>query len=628
MTTAAASGTPAAPVTPDFADRTDFENADRGFVAGPSSTTITTDDGRMVWDFTATAFLEGGCPDSVNPSLWRQSQLCARAGLYRVTDGIYQIRGFDMSNMTLIEGDTGVIVVDPLASAETAAAGLALYREQRGDRPVTGALFTHSHLDHFGGVHGVIGRAEQVDGVPLLAPQGFTEHSVTGNVYAGTAGLRRDAYCSGTNLDRGPTGLVGTGLGFTTSTGTPGLLPATIEITGTGQVETVDGVVFHFQLTPGTEAPSEMNFHLPEHRALCMAENATHTLHNILSLRGAVVRDARTWSRCLDEAVQLFGSESDVLFASHHWPTWGTERLTAFLSEQCDLYAFLHDQTLRLANQGRTATEIAEVIELPPGLARSWHARGYYGSVSHNVKAIYQRYLGWYDGHPSSLWEHPPTESARRYVDCMGGVDAVVARAGEYVSDGDLRFAAQLLKHAVFAQPDHTGAKDLLARTFEQLAQGAENAIWRNCYLMGALELRQGVTGTAPSAGSVPAALSVEQIFDSLAIRINGPEAWDHRATLDWRFTDLDEQYRTSLRNGVLVPTRMDPAEAAVGFEGAPGFEDTPADVTFTLTRPQLLDLLAGKGLDTIAYTGDIGALRTLVSVLDSTDPDFPIVTR
>lgn len=610
-TTTASAGSTA----PDFADRTDFENADRGFVAGPSVTAITGDDGRVVWDFADTAFLEGGCPDTVNPSLWRQAQLCARAGLYRVTDGIYQIRGFDLSNMTLIEGDTGVIVVDPLVSAETAAAGLALYLEQRGDRPVTGVLFTHSHIDHFGGIHGVVGRD---DDVPVLAPQGFMQHSVTENVYAGTAMLRRGAYYAGMNLGRGPTGLVGTGLGFTTSAGTTGILPPTIEITGTGQVETVDGVVFHFQLTPGTEAPSEMNFHLPEHRALCMAENATHNLHNILTLRGAVVRDARIWSRYLNEAVELFGTESDVLFASHHWPTWGTEQLTTFLSEQCDLYAYLHDQTLRLANQGHTGIEIAELIELPPGLARSWHARGYYGSVSHNVKAIYQRYLGWYDGHPSSLWEHPPTESARRYVDCMGGVDAVVARAGQYVSEGDLRFAAQLLKHAVFADPGHTAAKELLAQTFERLAHGAENATWRNCYLMGALELRQGITRTPLSAGGMTAALSVEQIFDSLAIRIDGPKAWDHRATLDWHFTDLGEWYRTTLRNGVLVPARTDPTDTAI---------DAPADVTFTLTRGQLLQLLAGKGLDTIEHTGDIGALRTLVSVLDTTDPDFAVVT-
>ncbi|WP_328887977.1 alkyl/aryl-sulfatase [Streptomyces sp. NBC_00316] len=610
-TTTASAGSTA----PDFADRTDFENADRGFVAGPSVTAITGDDGRVVWDFADTAFLEGDCPDTVNPSLWRQAQLCARAGLYRVTDGIYQIRGFDLSNMTLIEGDTGVIVVDPLVSAETAAAGLALYLEQRGDRPVTGVLLTHSHIDHFGGIHGVVGRD---DDVPVLAPQGFMQHSVTENVYAGTAMLRRGAYYSGMNLGRGPTGLVGTGLGFTASTGTTGILPPTIEITGTGQVETVDGVVFHFQLTPGTEAPAEMNFHLPEHRALCMAENATHNLHNILTLRGAVVRDARIWSRHLNEAVELFGTESDVLFASHHWPTWGTKQLTTFLSEQCDLYAYLHDQTLRLANRGHTGLEIAELIELPPGLARSWHARGYYGSVSHNVKAIYQRYLGWYDGHPSSLWEHPPTESARRYVDCMGGVDAVVARAGQYVSEGDLRFAAQLLKHAVFADPGHTAAKELLAQTFERLAHGAENATWRNCYLMGALELRQGITRTPLSAGGMTAALSVEQIFDSLAIRIDGPQAWDHRATLDWHFTDLGEWYRTTLRNGVLVPARTDPTDTAI---------DAPADVTFTLTRAQLLQLLAGKGLDTIEHTGDIGALRTLVSVLDTTDPDFAVVT-
>jgi alkyl sulfatase BDS1-like metallo-beta-lactamase superfamily hydrolase len=597
---------------PDFADRHDFDDADRGLIAPPSGPVITSGDGRVVWDFGATAFLEGECPQTVNPSLWRQSQLVARAGLYEVTEGVYQIRGFDLSNMTLIEGERGVVVVDPLISAETAAAGLALYREHRGDRPVTAVIFTHSHIDHFGGVLGVI---DPDDGTPLVAPAGFMEHSVAENVYAGTAMLRRGSYYAAFDVPAGPTGTVGMGLGFAASQGEPSLLPPTVEITRTGQEETLDGVVFRFQLTPDTEAPSEMNFLLPGRRALCMAENATHNLHNILTLRGALVRDARVWARYLTEALQLFGSAADVLFASHHWPTWGADRMRTFLSEQRDMYAYLHDQTLRLANQGHTGSEIAELIELPPALATAWHTRGYYGSVSHNVKAVYQRYLGWYDGHPASLWEHPPTESARRYTDCMGGVDAVLGKARDYAGNGDHRFAAQLLKHAVFADPDHGEAREQLARTFEALAYQVECATWRNCYLMGARELREGIRTAPLSAGSMATALSVEQLFDSLAIRVNGPRAWQHSLTLDWDLTDLRERYRMTLHNGVLVHHRQDQPAG------------TAPDVTFTLTKRELMALLAGQPPENLNHTGDRGALHTLQSVLDSTDPNFPIVT-
>ncbi|PJN29475.1 alkyl/aryl-sulfatase [Kitasatospora sp. CB02891] len=598
-----------ADIAPDSADRTDFEDADRGLVAGPAKPRITAEDGHLVWDFEATAFLRGDCPDTAHPSLWRQSQLCARAGLYEVTDGVYQLRGFDLSNMTLIEGERGVVVVDPLVSEECAAEGLALYRAHRGDRPVTAVLFTHSHIDHFGGTLGVIGPD---DDVPIVAPEGFMEHSVAENVYAGTAMLRRGVYHTGAELEPGPRGLIGVGLGFTASRGRAGLLRPTVEITRTGQEEHLDGVLFRFQLTPDTEAPSELNFHLPQRRALCMAENATHNLHNILTLRGALVRDARVWSRCLTEAIDLFAADSDVVFASHHWPTWGTERLTTFLSEQRDLYGYLHDQTLRLLNQGHTGIEIAELIELPPRLANAWHARGYYGSVSHNVKAIYQRYMGWYDGHPASLWEHPPTASAERYVACMGGLDQVLAKARSYLDAGDLRFAAQLLKHATFAAPDDTRAKELLAETFERLGHGAECGTWRNNYLMAARELRTGVRPTPITAGSMAAALSVEQVFDSLAIRVNGPKAWDHSLTVLWRFTDLDRTYRTSLRNGVLVHR---PAA------------DGPADLTLVLTEPQLMGLLTGHGLDGIDHTGDPTVLTTLMSVLDEPDPGFAIVT-
>jgi alkyl sulfatase BDS1-like metallo-beta-lactamase superfamily hydrolase len=608
--------------TPDFADRTDFEDADRGLVAGPETDTVTTADGRVIWDFGAAAFLEGDCPDTVHPGLWRQSQLCARAGLYEVTEGVYQVRGYDLSNMTLIEGERGVVVVDPLVSAECAAAALALYRSRRGDRRVTAVLCTHSHLDHFGGIRGVL--PEEPAGVPIVAPAGFMEHSVAENVYAGTAMLRRGVYYSGYTLDRGPAGLVGMGLGFTSSTGDAALLPPTLEITRTGQEETLDGVLFRFQLTPGTEAPSELNFHLPERRALCMAENATHTMHNILTLRGALVRDARIWSRYLTEAAELFGDDSDVLFASHHWPTWGTDRLKRFLAEQRDLYGYLHDQTLRLLNQGRTGTECAELIELPPALARAWHARGYYGSLSHNVKAIHQRYMGWYDGHPSSLWEHTPAETARRYVDCVGGLRPVLDKGRAYLEEGDPRFAAQLLRHAVFAAPESTEAKELLARTFEQLAHGAENATWRNCYLTGAQELREGIKPATLAAGGMAGALSVEQVFDSLAIRVNGPRAWNLSLATDWHFTDLGERHRVTLHNGVLVHTRTDTrADGRPGTAPAPG----SVDLSLTLTKPQFMALLAGQGTTGVDYTGDLAALQSVLSVLDDPDPNFPIVT-
>ncbi|WP_407563164.1 alkyl/aryl-sulfatase [Streptomyces sp. 184] len=602
--------------TPDPSDRSDFEDADRGFLAGPVERQVTAADGRVVWDFDDTGFLEalpdGSHPDTVDASLWRQARLCARAGLYEVTDGVLQVRGYDLSNMTLIEGERGVLVVDPLISRETAAAALALYRAHRGDRPVTGVVITHSHLDHFGGILGVL---DPEADVPVLAPAGYLEHSVAENVYAGTAMLRRGFYYGGMNLERGPAGLVGMGLGFTASTGTPALLPATKDVTHTGQAETVDGVRFVFQMTPGTEAPSEMNFLLPDHRALCMAENATHNLHNILTLRGAVVRDARVWSRYLDEALRLFAADADVLFASHHWPTWGQEAMRGFLTEQRDLYAYLHDQTLRLANQGHTGTEIAEIIEMPPSLAASWHTHGYYGTVSHNVKAIYQRYLGWYDGHPASLWEHPPAETAKRYADCMGGIDALVAKARAYTDDGDLRFAAQLLKHAVFADPGHTGARNTLADVFERLGHGAECATWRNCYLVGARELREGVGHTDIATGNMMAALSVEQLLDSFAILVDGPRAWDHHLTLDWHVTDLGERHRATLSHGALTHHRLadQPAE--------------PADVSLTLVKGQLLTLLAGEDPDGIEHTGDPGALRTLLSVLDKPDPDFAVVT-
>jgi alkyl sulfatase BDS1-like metallo-beta-lactamase superfamily hydrolase len=594
----------------DLGDRTDFANADRGFLAAPEQRRIQTAEGILAWDFDATAFLDADCPDTVNPSLWRQSQLCARAGLYQVVDGVYQIRGFDLSNMTLIEGDTGVIVVDPLVSAEPAAAGLALYRKVRGDKPVTGVIYTHSHIDHFGGVGGVL---EPGSAVPILAPEGFMAEAVSENVYAGTAMLRRGMYYSAATLDHGPEASVGMGLGYSASTGTVGLVPPTKSVTETGQEEMVDGVRIVFQLTPGTEAPAEMNFLLPDHRALCMAENATHNLHNILTLRGALVRDARIWSHYLGRALDLFGGKADVVFASHHWPTWGAEELREFLEVQRDLYAYLHDQTLRMMNQGYVGAEIAELIQLPPALEAAWHTHGYYGSVSHNVKAIYQRYLGWYSGHPSDLWEQPPVETAKRYAVCFGGVPNLVAKAREYADDGDLRFAAQLLKHAVFADPANQDAKSTLADVFERLAMGAECATWRNCYLTGADELRNGVKPTAIAASGMAAALSVPQLFDTMAIRLDGPKAWDLKVVTDWHFTDLDEHYRLTMQHGVLTYSPQ------VGQE--------VADAVFTLTKPQFLTLLASGGLGGVKVEGDASAMTHMVDMLDTADPNFAVVT-
>jgi alkyl sulfatase BDS1-like metallo-beta-lactamase superfamily hydrolase len=595
----------------DFADRTDFENAGRGLVARFEPGLITAADGHVVFDADAyTRALSGECPDTVNPSLWRQCQLTSIQGLFEVTDGIYQVRGIEISNMTLVEGNTGVIVIDPLVSAECAAAGLALYREHRGDRPVTAVIYTHSHIDHFGGVLGVI---DADTTVPIVAPEGFLEHAVSENVYAGTAMLRRGVYQAGTSLPVSATGTLGIGLGTGASAGTVGLVAPTLDITRTGQEETLDGVRIVFQITPATEAPAEMNFHFPGRRALCMAENATHNLHNILTQRGAEVRDARGWSRYLAEAIELFADGTDVAFASHHWPTWGTQNVVTFLTEQRDLYAFLHDQTLRLLNQGYGPSEIAEMIEMPPALDAQWHTHGYYGTVNHDVKAIYQRYLGWWDCNPARYWQHPPEAAAARYVETIGGIDATVAKARQYADHGDLRFAAELGSHAVFADPAHQGARALLADVLTRLGYGAEAGTWRNVFLTGALELRQPAEPVPVSAGGIIAALTITQLFDSLAIRIDGKRAWDTTATIRWHFTDTGETYRMELSNGALTHH--------------PTSREHPADLVVTLTRPQLLAMLGGAGTDGVRFDGDPKIFATIAGLTDQPDPAFAIVT-
>lgn len=601
-----------------FDDRRDFEDADRGFIGTIEPNIVRNAAGDVVWDGESYAFLAGEAPDTVHPSLWRQSQLVAKHGLFEVTAGIYQVRGLDLSNISFVESDNGVIVIDPLISTETAEAALRLYREHRGDRPVVAVIYTHSHVDHFGGVKGVVSQDDVDAGrVQIIAPEGFLEPAIAENVYAGTAMARRAGYMYGAALPRGPRGGVGAGLGQTTSTGTVSLIAPTTEITHTGQELVVDGVRIVFQLAPGTEAPAEMHFHFPEHRALCMAENATHTLHNILTIRGAVVRDPHNWSRYLNEAIETFGSHTDVLFASHHWPTWGRENIVEFLSLQRDLYAYLHDQTLRLINQGYTGIEIAEMFELPPALKQAWHAHGYYGSVSHNVKAVYQRYLGWYDGNPARLWQLPPQEAAKKYVDFMGGADAVVAKARVSFEEGDLRWAAQVLDHVVFSDPSHAEGRALLADTLERLGFGSENGTWRSAYLSGAMELRSGNFGTPTTSASADmlSQLTPELFFDALAIQINGPEAWDLDLAIGWDFPDRGSAHRTTLRNGVFSYTLNGSGRV---------------DLTVTVPAAALGMLASGRVDAAVAaglkLDGDAGALTRLFESLDVHDPSFNIM--
>jgi alkyl sulfatase BDS1-like metallo-beta-lactamase superfamily hydrolase len=525
--------------------------------------------------------------------------------------------------MHVVEGRNGIVVIDPLVSAETAAAALALYREHRGERPVTGLIYTHSHVDHFGGARGVLSPEEiEQRRIPILAPAGFLHHAVSENVLAGTAMARRAGYMYGALLERGPGGQIGSGLGQTVSLGTITLIPPNLDIVETGQEELVDGVRMNFQLTPGTEAPAEMNIHFPDARMLCIADKAARSMHNILTPRGALVRDPRVWAHYLDEAIELFGEDSDVLFAGHHWPLWGGERIVDYLEKQSDLYTYLHDQTLRLLNQGHTGPEIAELIELPPSLAAEWHCREYYGSISHNTKAIYQRYMGWFDGNTAHLWEHPPVEQARRYVEFMGGTEAALERAQTSFEEGDYRWVAEVVNHVVFAEPDNRQARELQADALEQLGHGAENANWRNFFLMGAKELREGTSGTPTSAAppDVLAHLTVSQLLDAMAIRLNGPRAAEHHLRINWRVTDPDEQHAITVRNGVL--------------RHKPGSHRGEADATLIVERDALNQLLlktadVGELAESgrLRVDGDGVKLGELLGLLDEPDPGFAIVT-
>lgn len=613
----------------DFADTSDFDDALRGRLATFAEGVIRDAKGKVVWDLAGYGFLESPqAPDTVNPSLWRQERLNNIAGLFQVTEGIYQVRGLDLSNMTLIEGKTGVIVIDPLISTETAAAALALYRQQRGNRPVKAVIYSHSHVDHYGGVKGVVSEDQVRSGaVRVYAPKGFLEHAVSENVYAGTAMSRRAQYMYGALLPKSPTGQVGAGLGKTTSRGTVSLIAPTDILGADGEAEvtrTLDGLEVEFQLTPGTEAPAEMNLYLPAYRALGAAENATHTLHNILTIRGAEVRDAKKWSEYLDQTLARYGDRSEVLFAQHHWPTWGRDRIATLLADQRDMYRYIHDQTLRLINLGLTPMEIAETLaSLPEPLARRWYNRGYYGTLSHNVRAVYQRYLGFYDGNPANLNPLPPVAAARRYVEVMGGEEQVVSKAQVAYDQGDYRWVAELMKHVVFANPSSRLGRGLLANALEQMGYQSEAGTWRNAMLMGASELRNGVPPASSTTASPDTlkAMTLDMYFDYLGIRLNGPKAArSGDSVLNWIFDDLGETQVLTLRSGVLTHRK---AQAV-----------TTADATVRLSRSTLDTISLGQTtFDQAIETGAIviegrrEAVTQLLANLDDFANVFNIVT-
>jgi alkyl sulfatase BDS1-like metallo-beta-lactamase superfamily hydrolase len=609
-----------------FSDQQAFEDAHKGFVAPLPQAVIKGQAGNPIWNPTQYGFIKEGeaAPDSVNPSLWRQSQLINISGLFKVTDGIYQVRNQDLSNMTIIEGDVGVTIVDPMISAETAKVGLDLYYANRGQKPVKAVIYTHSHVDHYGGVRGVTTQADVDAGnTKIFAPINFLDHAVAENVMAGTAMSRRASYMYGNLLPPDAKGQVGAGLGTTTSAGTVTLIPPTDIISKTGEKRTIDGLEYEFLWAPGTEAPTEILFYLPKFKAMNGAEDATHTLHNTYSLRGAKIREPLPWSKFLNQSIGMWGGDVEVLFNMHHWPVWGNDEINHHLRLQRDMYRYINDQTLRLANHGYTMVEIAEMFQMPAAIDKHFSNRGYYGSVNHNVKATYVLYLGWFIGNPATLHVLPPVESSKRYVDMMGGADALVSKAKDYYDKGEYRWVAEVVNHAVFADPANQTAKNLQADALEQLGYQAESGPWRNFYLTGAKELREGVTQLpAPNTASPDTirAMSLELFFDYLGMKLNGPKADGEQIVLNFDFTDVKQKYLVEMVHGVLNHTADTQA--------------SNADATITMTRDTLNQIVLGQTTSDKAISdGDVKIagsqtkLNELLSYLDSFDFWFNIVT-
>ncbi|KAF7548894.1 hypothetical protein G7Z17_g6767 [Cylindrodendrum hubeiense] len=556
---------------PSLDDRRDYEDAERGFIAALEPGIIKDSNGKVVWNIDEYSFLNQECPSTAHPHLWRQGQLNSKQGLFEIQAGIYQIRALDLSNMTIIEGEKGIIVIDPLISY------------------------------HYMGAQGVLGPGQSTS-IPIIAPEGFMEAIMSESILAGPAMRQRAAFMYGNALPRRPDGQIGVGLGMGSSVGSTSLIPPNLLIQETGEEHVIDGVRIVFQMVPGTEAPAEINFHFPDLRALCIPETATNCMHNIVTLRGAQVRDAKAWSGYLDEAIVLFGEKSDLVFGSHNWPTWGQKDLIQRLSEQRDMYGYLHDQT-----QGMTGLEIAEKIQLPPAIATAWHCQGFYGSW--DKKGIYQKYMTWFDGHPAHLWQYPAAEEGQRYVRAMGGVDTLCLRAEEFINEGDSRFAATLLAHAVSANPEDKSskAKGLLALAYENLGFQAENATWRNFYLTGAQELRTGKKAGMVAGGKTPLGsnLSVDQWIDILSVQLHGERAGSESFTIDLDMTDVKQKWRLIVSNGVLTRRQLpDTTQSGVG-----------PDLQMTLARNELLDILRGKEPEPEKVKGDVRFLHRLLDL-------------
>ncbi|MNO55787.1 Metallo-beta-lactamase superfamily protein [compost metagenome] len=608
-----------------FTDRTDYESAQRGLIA-PFSGQIRNAQGQVVWDIDSYKFLDADkVADSINPSLWRVAQLNKYAGLFEVAPKIYQLRGMDASNMTVVEGDDGLFIIDPLTTSETAHAALELYFQHRPKKPVVAVAYSHSHGDHFGGVRGVVDEADVKAGkVKIYAPSGFMEHTISESIFAGTAMGRRSQFQFGTLLPRGVQGQVDAGMGKALPVnGTYTLIEPTDLISKQYETHTIAGIQVEFQLTPGTEAPAEMNFYFPQLRALCMSENSTQMMHNILTPRGALVRDAKAWAEYIDAALERYGDKTDVMFVSHNWPTWGGERVRTLLADQRDMYAFLNNRTLNLANKGLTPTEIAEKMDRLPGdLDRKWYTRGYYGSLSHNSRAVYQRYLGYYDGNPANLNPLPPVDAGKHYVEALGGADKVLGLMRAAIDKGDYRWAVTLGNHLTFAQPDNQAARALEADAMEQLGYQSENTLWRNIYLTGAMELRSGTPKHDPRANKTDLvkAMSQQLFLDYLAIRLDSDKAQGHDMTLNWVFEDLSQPFALTLRNGVLSHRagHLDPnAEFTVKMDKA------------TLDRISLrqLDFPTAIKQGLIKLDGNGKRFGELLGLLDTFEPQFNIVT-
>jgi alkyl sulfatase BDS1-like metallo-beta-lactamase superfamily hydrolase len=605
--------------TLNWADEQDFDFAARGFLGSSPDGKIRDAKGAVLRDLNDEAQFSGPAPATVNPSLWRNATLVAKHGLFQVADGIWQVRGFDLANMTIIRGLTGWIIVDPLTGAEAASAALALVTEKLGKRPVVAVIHTHSHVDHFGGVLAVANPADVAAGkVQIIAPEGFVEHAISENVIAGPAMLRRASYMFGTNLPRGATGHVSSGLGPMGTPGTYGLIPPNVTVKATGETHLIDGVEIVFQLTPNTEAPAEMNFYLPAWKALCLAENANGAMHNLLTPRGALVRDAKGWAEYLLQARRRWGGEADVVFTSHFWPRWGKDHINDYLLRHAQAYAFVHNESVRLMNQGLNAVEIGEAITLPGPLATAWFNRPNYGSLKFNARAVYQRYLGAFDGDPANLDPLPRGDLAPRMVAQMGGAKKVLSAGKAATAKGDDRWAATLLSTLVRAAPDTPGAKAALAGVYRQLAWRAEAAPWRDFYLTGAQELEQGIKPTTQAAAAgIAANLSVSMLLDSLSVRVV-PERAILPMTIAFEIPDAKERHLVTIGNGVMLHE--------IGAADA-------AQATLVVPRRALIGLIGGavKAPDLMAagqldVKGDLAALVRFMGLFAPPKADFPLV--